>query len=371
MKNKKKLKRIYNVVIITIMLAGVAYALSRFTHWGSVEWTDNAQVWRHITPLNSRVGGFIKEIRFEDNQRVHKGDTLVIIDDSEYVLHLSQAEAAVAGSEAGNAAIAASINTTQGNVSVANAGSTVAAADIEAAQAAVEQAQVAMENARKDYERFASLLKKEAVTQQQYDHAKTQYDECRSRYDHAKAGLEAARARLTQANAATQATAAVKAEQAQRLNQNSAGTSAARSQKDLARLNLSYTVIVATADGVMDRKAIHVGQLVQPGQQVARIIDADDVWVVANYREKQLRHIDVGHQVEFRADAVPGVVFHGEVESMAGATGGAMSAIPVDNATGNFVKVEQRVPVRIKVTDQLDQTVKLLAGLNVEVEVKY
>ena len=100
-------------------------------------------------------------------------------------------------------------------------------------------------------------------------------------------------------------------------------------------------------------------------QQVARIIDANDVWVVANYHEKQLRHINVGHQVEFRADAVPGVVFHGEVESIAGATGGALSGIPVDNATGNFVKVEQRVPVRIKVTDQSDQTVMLLAGLNV------
>lgn len=371
MKNKRKLKRIYNAVIIALMLAAVGYALSRFTHWGNVEWTDNAQVWRHITPLNSRVGGFIKEIRFDDNQVVHKGDTLVIIDDAEYVLQLSQAEAAVQGSEAGNAAISASINTTQSNVGVASAGSTVAAADIDAAQAAVEQARVAMENARKDHERFASLLKKDAVTQQQYDHVKTQFDEASSRYAHAKAGLEAAQARLAQANAATQATAAVKAEQAQRLNQNSAGTSAARSQKDLARLNLSYTVIVATTDGVMDRKSIHEGQLVQPGQLVARIIDADEVWVVANYREKQLAHIAVGNKVEFTADAIPGMVFHGEVESIAGATGGAMSAIPVDNATGNFVKVEQRVPVRIRVTDKLDDTVRLLAGLNVEVEVRY
>ena len=142
---------------------------------------------------------------------------------------------------------------------------------------------------------------------------------------------------------------------------------------NLARLNLSYTVIVATCDGVMGRKDINVGQLVQPGQQLARIVDDHQVWVVANYRETQMKHIAVGNKVELKADAVPGVVYQGEVQSIAAGTGSAFSPIPVDNATGNFVKVEQRVPVRIVLTgdNKPEDVVCLLAGLNVETEVKY
>ena len=161
-------------------------------------------------------------------------------------------------------------------------------------------------------------------------------------------------------------------EQQQRLGQSTAGESVAEAQVNLTRLNLSYTVIVATCDGVMGRKDIHVGQLVQPGMQLARIVDERQVWVIANYRETQLKHIKVGNQVEFTADAVPGVTYQGEVESIAAGTGSAFSPIPVDNATGNFVKVEQRVPVRIKVTtDNADDVALLLAGLNVETEVMY
>ena len=129
---------------------------------------------------------------------------------------------------------------------------------------------------------------------------------------------------------------------------------------------------MATCDGVMGKKDIHEGQLVQPGQQLARIVDDNQVWVVANYRETQMKHIAVGNRVEFEADAVPDITYTGEVEAIAGGTGSAFSNIPVDNATGNFVKVEQRVPVRIKVTTGDTAAVaKLLAGLNVETEVLY
>jgi len=189
---------------------------------------------------------------------------------------------------------------------------------------------------------------------------------------HAKAQYEAAKARYEAARNRQQATSQVLGEQQQRLGQSTAGESVAEAQVNLARLNLSYTVIVATCDGVMGRKDIHVGQLVQPGMQLARIVDDRQVWVIANYRETQLKHIKVGNQVEFTADAVTGVTYQGEVESIAAGTGSAFSPIPVDNATGNFVKVEQRVPVRIKVTtDNADDVALLLAGLNVETEVMY
>ena len=343
--SKRNIKRVYNVVIITLLLIAIGYACSRFIHWGNVEYTDDAQVWRHITPINTRVQGFIKEIRFGDYQHVRKGDTLVIIEDAEYRLQLAQAEAAVRGSRSGSSAVSASMTTTASNVRAASAG--------------IDEARANMENARQDYERYAALHERAAVTRQQYDNAKAHYDMARARYE--------------QALASRQSTSLVRNEQAQRLSQTHAGTSVAEAQVNLARLNLSYTVIVATCDGVMGRKDIHVGQLVQPGQQLAHIVDDHQVWVVANYRETQMHHIQVGNRVILTADAVPGVEYEGEVESMAAGTGSAFSPIPVDNATGNFVKVEQRVPVRIKLTtsNKADDVKKLLAGLNVEAEVAY
>ena len=345
MKNQKIIKRIYNVAVIAAIVLALGYVCSRFIHWGNVEYTDDAQVQRHITPLTARVGGFIKEIRFDDFQHVKKGDTLVIIEDSEYQLQLAQAEASLKGSRSGASAVSAGMNTTASNVRVASAG--------------IEEARVNMENAKADYERYQALLNKDAVTRQQYDNARARYEATKARYE--------------QANSQKHSTALVQNEQAQRLSQTHAGASVAEAAVNLARLNLSYTVIVATCDGVMSKKDIHEGQLVQPGQLLARIVDDNQVWVVANYRETQMKHIDVGNKVEFEADAIPDVVFQGEVESIAGGTGSAFSHVPVDNATGNFVKVEQRVPVRIKLTTEnnAEAVAKLLAGLNVECEVKY
>ena len=151
-----------------------------------------------------------------------------------------------------------------------------------------------------------------------------------------------------------------------------AGESVAEAQVRLARLNLSYTVIVATCDGVMSRKDIHEGQLVQPGQMLARIVSDSEVWITANYRESQMDGIKIGNKVEFTTDALPGEKFKGVVESISAAAGSAYSMIPVDNATGNFVKVEQRVPVRIKITTDNDpkKVALLRAGENADVNVE-
>ncbi len=359
MNKRKQVKHIYNVVVIVALLFCVAYICVRFIHFGTVEYTDNAMVRRNITPVNTRVQGFIKEIRFREFQYVHKGDTLLIIDDSEYQLALAQAQANVKGSKSGTGAVSASINTVQNNVNVASAGISVASAGI-------EEARVGMQNARKDYERFAALLKKDAVTQQQFDNIKTAYEEAASRYD-------AAKARMSQASASRQATAVVKNEQSHRLGQSSAGVSVAQAALNLAKLNLSYTVITAPCDGYIGRKDIHVGQLVQPGQLLVDMVDQDDVWIIANYRESQLGNIQVGMPVDFKCDAISGVKFHGRVQSISSATGAAYSNVPVDNSTGNFVKVEQRVPVRIELTkdNNAEDIRRLLNGLNVECEVDY
>lgn len=359
MSRKKQLVRAYNLVVIALLGLGLVYVCSRFVHIGTVEYTDNAMVHRNMTPVNTRVQGFIKEVRFHDYQYVHRGDTLAIIEDSEFRLALAQAEAAMRGQKSGSGAVSASLNTVESNVSVAAAG-------IDVATAGISEAKEGMDNARKDYDRFAALLQKGAVTQQQFDNAKTIYEQARSRW-------QAAKARYAQANASRKATAVVGNEQRQRLGQSQAGESVAEARLNLARLNLSYTIITAPCDGYVGRKDIYVGQLVQPGQLMATIVDQSSVWIVANYRETQMEHIKKGENVEIKCDAINGVKFHGRVGNIASASGAAFSGVPQDNATGNFVKVEQRVPVRIELTadNRPEDVARLLSGLNVECEVDY
>ena len=359
MNKRKQVLRAYNIFVIALLILGLAYVCSRFIHFGNKEYTDNAMVHRNMTPVNTRVQGFIKEVRFHEFQYVHKGDTLVILEDAEYRLALAQAEASLRGQKRGSGAVSAGMHTISRNVNVASEGMRVA-------NAGISEAKVSMDNAKRDYDRYAALLAKGAVTQQQYDNAKTRYEESQSRW-------QAAQARLSQAAASRTATASVNVEQSQRLGQSHAGESVAEAQLNLARLNLSYTVITAPCDGYVGRKNIHVGQLVQPGQLMVNIVDQNSVWVIANYRESQLRHIKNGAPVSFTCDAIPGINYQGKVVAISSASGAAMDNIPVDNATGNFVKVEQRIPVRIELTgdNKAEDIKKLLSGLNVETEVKY
>lgn len=335
---------IYNILILCFLVGGLVYVCSRFIHLGNVEYTDNAQVRQHITPVNTRVQGFIKKICFEEFQPVKKGDTLLIIEDAEFKLRVAQAEADLSNALAGRSVTTAGIETTQSNIGVSDA--------------SIEEVKVTMKNARRELQRYEKLLKEDAVTRQQYDNIKTAY--------------EAAKARYQQASRAKRSTSLVKNEQTHRLGQNEAAVKLAKANLDLARLNLSYTVITATCDGITGRKNIHEGQLVQPGQAMVDIVDGTDLWVVANYRETQLPNIHEGAEVTMTADAVPGVKYKGVVESISDATGAAFSLIPQDNATGNFVKVEQRIPVRIRLKGNSKADMKKLrAGFNVECKVKY
>ena len=273
-----------------------------------------------------------------------KGDTLLIIEDAEFKLRVAQAEADLSNALAGRSVTTAGIETTQSNIGVSDA--------------SIEEVKVTMENARRELQRYEKLLKEDAVTRQQYDNIKTAY--------------EAAKARYQQASRAKRSTSLVKNEQTHRLGQNEAAVNLAKANLDLARLNLSYTVITATCDGITGHKNIHEGQLVQPGQAMVDIVDGTDLWVVANYRETQLPNIHEGAEVTMTADAVPGGKYKGVVESISDATGAAFSLIPQDNATGNFVKVEQRIPVRIRLKGNGKADMKKLrAGFNVECKVKY
>ena len=336
--DKKLLRTIYNIFVLVLLLIGAWLVVNHFVHFGDGEFTDNATVQQHITPVNTRVGGFIKEIRFNEYQPVHKGDTLVIIEDSEFRLQLAQAEANLQREMAGGEATTSGIGVTRQNMSVSDAG--------------IDEARVRLDNARQDDQRYAQLLKADAVTQQQYDQIHTNYLAAKARYE------QVVRSRAT-LNRTEQ-------EQGHRLSQNKAAIEVAQAQINLARLNLSYTVITATADGVVGKKNIHVGQLVQPGQAMVDIVDNSELWVVANYRETQLPGISLGAKVNIKADAVPDVEFEGTVERISDATGSAFSMIPQDNATGNFVKVEQRIPVRIHLEGDKANIARLRAGMNVE-----
>ena len=343
MLTRKVKKLIYNTVIVCLLAAGLIYVCSRFFHPG-VEYTDNAQVKRHITPVNTRVQGFIQRICFDEYKPVRKGDTLVIIEDTEFRLRLAQAEADLANALSGQEATTAGIATTQNNLSVNDAG--------------IAEVRVQLENARRELERYKKLLAEDAVTRQQYDNIATAYEATKARYE--------------QVSRVKHSTSLTKNEQTHRLGQNEAAVRLAQAAVELARLNLSYTVIVATCDGVTGRMDIHEGQLVQPGQTMVDIVDGTDLWVIANYRETQLPNIHEGDRVTLTADAVPGITYTGTVESISDATGAAFSFIPQDNATGNFVKVEQRVPVRINLAGNDPDRLKLLrAGFNVECKVKH
>lgn len=341
---RKIKKLIYNTIVIALLIIGMAYVCSRFIHLGNVEYTDNAQVKQHITPVNTRVQGFIKKIYFEEYKPVHKGDTLLVIEDSEFKLRLAQAEADLANAQAGQQITHAGIATTQNNIAVNDAG--------------IEEVRVQRANAERELQRYKKLLDKDAVTRQQYDKVKTTYDAINARYE--------------QVLRMKHSTSLTKDEQTHRLGQNEAAIRLAQATVDLARLNLSYTVVIATCDGMTGHKGIHEGQLVQPGQTMVDIVDNSDLWVIANYRETQLPNIKEGADVTFTADAVPGVVYKGVVESISDATGAAFSLIPQDNATSNFVKVEQRIPVRIRLQgNEADEVHRLRTGFNVECKVRY
>jgi membrane fusion protein (multidrug efflux system) len=282
--------------------------------------TDNAQVDGHIIPVLPKVGGFVMEVRVDDNHRVREGDTLVVLDDRDYRVRLAQADADLA------VALASVSNRTR----------------VGQAEAQIEQAQANALKARADLDRLRPLADKGIVSGQQLDAAEAA----------ARAGdaaLAAAQAALVGADARV---------------------AAARAARDQAALNLSYTRITAPTSGVVSKKAVEVGQLVQAGQPLMSVVPLDDIWVTANLKETETADVTAGDPVDFTVDAYPGRRFTGRVESLAPATGAKFSLLPPDNATGNFTKVVQRVPVRIRLEGNNDPERPLRPGMSVVVTIR-
>ena len=339
--NKVTKKIIVNTIVVTLLVIGIGWIASTFIHFGGA-WTENAQVRRDMVTLSARVPGFVSEVRFEGFQKVSKGDTLVLIEDSEYRLHVAQAAADLENARVGHKAMGTGISATENNLAVSDA--------------ALEEVRIQYENAERDYKRFKELYAKEAVTRQQFEGVQTQY--------------EALKARMQTMQTQKRTTRLVKAEQQQRLSQSEGGIAICEAALQLAEINLSYTVITAPCDGYVSDKFIQEGQLVNPGTPLVVVISDAKPWVIANYRENQMGSIAVGDKVQISVDALGGRKFEGRVSAVATGTGASFSPMAPDNSTGNYVKVVQKIPVKIEFTGE-EGLEALASGMSVECKVSH
>jgi membrane fusion protein (multidrug efflux system) len=320
-KSSKGKKIIFPIILGLVLVGALAFTAKEYFYGQSHEETDNAQIDADISPVVSRVSGYIKEIHFKDNQVVKAGDTLVILDDRDFQIRLQQAEAALAVARQ-------SVNVQQYAVNEAKTG-------IATAQANVETAKVRVWKATEDYKRYENLFEDHAIT-------KAQFDEAKAEKDAAEAAMHAAE---TQVPVVTEKISTNR----QQVNATASNIGLRQADIDYAKLQISYTVITAPTDGIISKKTIQPGQLVQAGQSLFSIVNDNGLFLTANFKETQIENIRIGQPVHINVDAFGGHTLNGTVESFAGATGAKFSLLPPDNATGNFVKVVQRIPVRVKI----------------------
>ncbi len=333
------------------------------------EKTDNAQIDASISPVIPKVNSTVVDVLVADNENVKTGDTLVILDDATFQIAVKQAEVALALAQQNVVLSKSSRNTASSSVATVTANSAAVAANMTAAKAGVDAAQVKLNLATKNYERYRNLLEQKSATQQQFDGVKAEKDAAEAQLTVAQAQvtalgkqIEASKAQVntTQSTVATSDNSVGIAELAIRQAENAL---------EMAKLQLSYCVITAPADGVVSKKNVQKGQVVSIGQPLMAITDDKEVWVVANYKETQIENMKVGQEADIELDAYGDKTFHGKIESFSQATGAKFSLLPPDNATGNFVKVTQRIPVRIRIEDA-DKAYPLRAGMSVYVTVK-
>ncbi|MFT3703675.1 MAG: HlyD family secretion protein [Agriterribacter sp.] len=340
-KKSKGKKIIFPIILAAVLIVALIITIKEYSYSQTHEETDNAQVDADISPVISRVQGYVKEIRFKDNQIVKAGDTLVILDDRDLKIKLQQAEAALAS--------------TKQSVNVARYAIAETKSNIATAQANVQAAKVKVWKATEDYNRYKNLYDDHAIT-------KAQFDAMKADKESAEAALLAAQTQVpvinTKVNTNKQQVDATETNIAPRV-----------SDVDFAKLQLSYTVIVASADGIASKRNIQLGQLVQAGQSLLSIVNDNGLYITANFKETQMEHLKVGEKVDIVVDAYKHTTVQGTVESFAGATGAKFSLLPPDNATGNFVKVVQRVPVRIKLDASPEFVSQLRPGMSVKVVV--
>ena len=355
---KKKTNKKFILIFGVLIVLGATYGIYKYVHSLSHEGTDDAQIEKNMNPIIPRVGGYVTKVYVKDNDFVKKGDTLFTIDNKDYVVRVEEAKAALAAAEGSFAAAKEGIGSAQANVSVSNA-------NVQSAAGNIETARIRLKRASNDFERYSNLYKNHSITIQQFEQAEATKQEAESQL---RILQQQEKASAFQRSAASSATT-VSGKQSEVA---AANIKKAQALLDAANINLTYTTVVASADGQVSKISIQPGQFLQPGQSLFYIINSQDVWVIANFKETQLNKMVIGQKATIKVDAYPDTDFEGEITSFSPATGSRFSLLPPDNATGNFVKTIQRLPVKISLKPESNDAEKLSLlrpGMNVDVDV--
>ncbi len=382
-------KRFFIIGVVVLIVIGVALYWWHSTYYQS---TDDAQVDGDLVQISTRTKGYVIKVDVEDNQRVEKGQVLVEIDPSDAQATLDKAEAALATAKANYEAALANvpITTTSTGATLSSAGADVRAAlstiaqsekQLDATQAQVLSAEADNTKAQLDLKRFTPLVQRDVISREQYDAVVATAASKKAQLAAAEANLQGAHDQVRVANDRLAASRAnfssartgPKQVQAQRAKADAAAAEVQEAEAALEtdRLNLSYTKLIAPDSGIVNKKTVQVGQNVSAGQTLMTLIPLTNIWITANFKETQLDNMRVGQAATFTVDAYGGRTYHAKVTQIGGATGSMLSLFPPENATGNYVKVVQRIPVRLDLTDPKEDNDRLLRpGMSVEPSVR-
>ncbi|MBW4890477.1 HlyD family secretion protein [Mucilaginibacter sp. HMF5004] len=342
-KTEKKSNKVMPIILGLLLLGGIVFGVKEYLYYGTHEDTDDAQIDGNISPVVARVGGYVDTIMFEENQHVTQGQPLVKLDDRDYKVKLEQALST-------QKLASASVGVSESQIFATSANAATAKANVETARIKLQQAQ-------RDYDRYANLVKDGSVTKQAFEQAQVTRDA-------AQAALLASQ---EQYKAAQEQVSGTK----NQLNVTNTGVTQKQGDIDFAKLQLSYTNITAPSSGIVSKKNVQKGQLVQAGQTLFSVVEDNSLFITANFKETQLNNLRSGEKVEIEVDAFPDTKIDGTVYNFSPATGAKFSLLPPDNATGNYVKVVQRVPVKIKINASKEIMDKLRPGMSVKVSVIY
>ena len=344
-KKMKKLRRwqiAVSLLGVAIIVWGVIEVICLFLNYSQTETSNDAQIEQYVSPINLRASGYIDKIYFTEHQEVRKGDTLLVLDDREYKIRVMEAEAALKDAQAGATVINATLNTTQTTATVYDA--------------SIAEIEVRLAKLEKDRKRYENLVERKAATPIQLEQIVTDYEATRKKLEAVKRQKKAALSGVDEVSYRRVST--------------EAAIQRATAALEMARLNLSYTVVVAPCDGKLGRRSLEEGQFIAAGQTITYILPNTQKWIVANYKETQI-NLSIGQEVSVTVDAISDKEFKGKVTSISGATGSKYSLVPTDNSAGNFVKIQQRIPVRIDFTDlSKEDNERLAAGMMVVVKAK-
>ncbi len=355
MENQKSNKK--SIIIAVLILSGLSYGIFKYVQSLSHETTDDAQIEKNMNPIIPRVMGYVTKVYIKDNDFVKKGDTLFTIDNNDYIIKLEDAKAALVAAQGNFEVSKADIGSALASVSVSDA-------NVQSAGGTIETSKIRLERATNDFDRYNNLYKNHSITKQQFEQALATKQEAESQLrilqDQQKASAFQKSVIVAKSKASNKQSEVA-----------SANIKRAEAMLEAAKLNVGYTIVTAAIDGQVSKIALQPGQLIQPGQALFYIINNQEAWVIANFKETQLNKMKMGQKVTVKVDAYPDTDFEGEITSFSPATGSKFSLLPPDNATGNFVKTIQRLPVKISLNTANDpEKIKLLRpGMNVDVDV--